>query len=864
MPKPAKHKIRHVVRRVYETPWAILPEKLEEITELIDLRAAGETFTPEEIAARIGRGGGGGSAESTGQVAVLNLFGVIAQRMNAMEEISGGTSTEMFGKAFDEAVANENISAIVINVDSPGGTVTGVPELAAKIYAARGSKRIIAVANSLMASAAYWVASAADEIVGQPSSYSGSLGVLTVHTDRTEADAQDGIKHTVIRSSAHKAERNPYEPLSEEALKHTQERVNKIHADFIGAVATHRGASVETVQRDYGQGRVLLADEALAVGMIDRVETLEQVLSELGVGAGSTSQQSARHRPAYQTKVSKEAMDPKILTALVRRGLCNVDASEEAANAALQAFFVARGETQPEGVDAIVKALSATSANSQSELPPGDASGGAQPGGGSSQPAANEPAAPAQPQAATAMSTDDLLASINLTALSAEDRLELFAQLRPQLATLNHSDIVKKINEKAHAESQPAGAGRIDTGAQSLDKFFAASRDAILARNYAGNTPEEIYDFRSGEMVAYKPQGRPNRNLQSPLRLAEACLLQAGIPQAQVAQLSPEQIARIACGSDLSNFGIFAASDGPAYNVSGMFSNILLDATNVMLRRSYNEANTTFQVWAKQGASISDFKDVHKVIAGELDDPKMVPEDGEFEETTHTDGKEKYALDVWGHIFSITWQAIVNDQLGAFSEIPAKQGRAMRRKQNKLVYGVLVDNAALQNDGVALFSDATHNNLTTGTATPTVATLNTMHKKMAEQTGLNAQATLNIQPRYIMAAPALRGSILELLGSTANPASSGNSGVTNIWQNALEPVIDAQLGAAAGGSDTAWHLAADPMDVDTVEYAYLQGLESPAVERMEAFKSLAVRFRIYQAFATKAIDFRGLQKHNGV
>ncbi len=850
MPKPAKHKIRNIVRKAYETPWAILPEKLEEITELLDLRAAGEMFTEEEIAARIGTDNRRNVMEASGQVAVLNLFGVIAQRMSAMEEISGGTSTELFGKAFDEAVANEAVSAIVINVDSPGGNVHGVPELAAKIHAARGTKPIIAVSNSLMASAAYWIASAADEIVGQPSSHTGSIGVLSIHTDQSAADEQDGLKRTVIRSTAYKAEGNPYEPLSDSALAARQERVDKIHAEFVSTVAANRGISPAKVEREFGQGRVLLADEAVAVGMIDRIATYEQVLSELGVGASSESRQNARHRPAYQTKVSKDAMNPKILSAMVRRGLCDVDASEEQAKTALRVFFALQGVEQPEKVEDVVKALDAnTAGNGEGGSPPVAASGGAQPAG--------DP-----PPATAAMAVEDLVASINLTALSAEDRLELQGELLPQLSEMSYSAVVKKINERVVAKTKPAGAARIETVVAERDKFNAAARDAILDRVYGGDMPEQIFNFRTGEMVDYQPQGRGNHQLGSMIRLAEHCLIQCGIPAQQVAQLAPNQVARLVCGSDPGSMGIFAASDGPSYNVTGTFSNILLDAANVMLRRSYMEANTTFQVWAKKGAGIADFKDVHKVIAGETNDPKMVPEDGEFEETTHTDGKEKYALDVWGDIFSISWQAIVNDQLSAFTEVPMKQGRAMRRKQNKLVYQVLKDNAALQNDGIALFHSS-HSNLTTGAGAPAVATLNTLYKKMSEQTGLNAQAVLNVEPSYLLACPALRGTVLELLGSTANPASSGNSGITNIWQNGLTPVIDAQLGAAAGGSDVAWYVAADPMDVDTVEYAYLQGMETPVLERMEAFTSLAIKFRQYIAFAVKALDFRGLQKHAG-
>ena len=185
----------------------------------------------------------------------------------------------------------------------------------------------------------------------------------------------------------------------------------------------------------------------------------------------------------------------------------------------------------------------------------------------------------------------------------------------------------------------------------------------------------------------------------------------------------------------------------------------------------------------------------------------------------------------------------------------------MRRKQNKLAYGVINDNLALS-DTIALFH-ASHTNLTTGVNPPNVANLNTMYQKMSTQTGLNAATTLNLEPKYIIAPPALRGTILQLLGSTADPAST-NAGVANIWENKLTPVFDAQMGATVtGGSDVRYIVAADYNDVDTIEYAYLQGLETPAMDQQVAFDRLGIRHRIYQAFAVKAIDFRGLQQQAG-
>ena len=176
-------------------------------------------------------------------------------------------------------------------------------------------------------------------------------------------------------------------------------------------------------------------------------------------------------------------------------------------------------------------------------------------------------------------------------------------------------------------------------------------------------------------MVAWKPTTTRSYALMNMSRLAEQCFVQCGIPQATLDQLAPADIARVIMGKPLSDFGIYAdGAGGPLFNVSGMFSNILLDAQNVVLRKSYFEVNTTFQAWMRQAESIPDFKAVNKIIAGELSDPKAIPEDGEFEETTLSDGKEAYKLVVWGEVWSASWQSIVNDRLQAFMEIPVKQG----------------------------------------------------------------------------------------------------------------------------------------------------------------------------------------------
>jgi capsid assembly protease len=151
-------------------------------------------------------------SRSGGIVAILPLFGVVTQRSNLY-----GTSTEQFSRNLRAAVSDSSISAIIVNVDSPGGTIAGVDELSTEIYKARSQKRIVAVANSLAASAAYWIASAAESLFVTPGGEVGSIGVFAAHTDMSKALEIEGVKVTLISSSPAKVEGNPTNPLAQRA-----------------------------------------------------------------------------------------------------------------------------------------------------------------------------------------------------------------------------------------------------------------------------------------------------------------------------------------------------------------------------------------------------------------------------------------------------------------------------------------------------------------------------------------------------------------------------------------------------------------------------------------------------------------------
>ena len=284
-----------LLRAVGRVPWAIQPEKLEAIVDVLELRLSGVDVTVD-VESRFGAPRRSGVALEEGGVAVLPLVGIISQRMNLLSSLSGGTSTEKFAARFDELMKNQDVSAIVIDVDSPGGSVEGVEELSKKIYDARvaNEKRVIAVVNPLMASAAYWIGSAAHEVVVTPSGAVGSIGVFTVHTEFSAFDEAAGVTHTLVKAGRYKAEANDFQPLEDGARDHMQSVVDDYYSLFAEGVARNRGVSAETVRTGLGEGRAFPARRAIDVGLADRVGTLEEVLVELGVGSGRVA--TARNR----------------------------------------------------------------------------------------------------------------------------------------------------------------------------------------------------------------------------------------------------------------------------------------------------------------------------------------------------------------------------------------------------------------------------------------------------------------------------------------------------------------------------------------------------------------------------------------
>jgi hypothetical protein len=206
----------NILSYVGSSLWAITAEKWAEVMPALIRHVNGEKLTDEELQAFVSQRAASGPAASPGRnVAVIPVMGTIAHRMDALQESSGGTSTASINRMIDQATSDPSIGTIVYHFDTPGGTVVGLQETAAKMFGLRGGDvKQIAMVEGQCCSAGYWLASQCDEVVAVPQSSVGSIGVFSAHQDMSEALKQKGINVTLIKAGKFKVENNPFEPLS--------------------------------------------------------------------------------------------------------------------------------------------------------------------------------------------------------------------------------------------------------------------------------------------------------------------------------------------------------------------------------------------------------------------------------------------------------------------------------------------------------------------------------------------------------------------------------------------------------------------------------------------------------------------------
>jgi signal peptide peptidase SppA len=279
-----------LVAAMLAQPWALMPEYMQSMASVVARWQAGVEASPETLAAvhadMEARQAARAQAQARaggGSIAVINVFGVLTQRGNMMDEISGGgsCSTEQLVSQLRNAEVDATIGQILLNFSTPGGSVYGIQEAAAEINRIKAIKPIVGISNSMCASAGYWLAAQCTELYCTPGGEVGSIGVWQAHEDMSKALDEAGVKISLISAGKFKVEGNPYEPLGDDARAFMQLRTDEYYDPFAKAVAKGRGVGVDAVRNGMGQGRVLGAPAALAENMIDGIATFDEVVKKM-------------------------------------------------------------------------------------------------------------------------------------------------------------------------------------------------------------------------------------------------------------------------------------------------------------------------------------------------------------------------------------------------------------------------------------------------------------------------------------------------------------------------------------------------------------------------------------------------------
>ncbi len=284
---------------------------------------------------------------------------------------------------------------------------------------------------------------------------------------------------------------------------------------------------------------------------------------------------------------------------------------------------------------------------------------------------------------------------------------------------------------------------------------------------------------------------------------------------------------------------------------TGDFPYILANVANKTLRQAYEAAPQTFKPFTRM-VTAPDFKTIARTVLGDSPTLEKVNEHGEYKYGSVSEARETYAIASYGKIVALTRQTLINDDLSAFTRLPEMFGRAAADLESDTVWGIITANAALA-DSIALFH-ASHGNLPTGAAI-SVAQLGVCRAAMRVQTGLDGRK-INVTPRYLLV-PAALETIAQQFTSQAYAASASSS--INPFAGALQVLAEPRLDTA---STTAWYMAADPAQIDTIEYAYLEGNQGVYLETKDGWEIDGVEFKARLDFGAKAIDFRGLVKGN--
>ena len=285
------------------------------------------------------------------------------------------------------------------------------------------------------------------------------------------------------------------------------------------------------------------------------------------------------------------------------------------------------------------------------------------------------------------------------------------------------------------------------------------------------------------------------------------------------------------------------------------FPHILAGVANQSLRDSYDTTPQTFKPFCRQVAA-SDFKDLHRVQLGEAPTFDKVNELGEFKRGSIGESKESYRVETYGKIFSISRQVLINDDLDAFTRVPQLFGTSAANLESDVVWSILTQNPKM-GDGKELFH-ALHKNVGAQSVALSVAALGKARAEMVKQTGLDGKTVIHVRPGYLLVPASLEMDAEQLIAQNLVPHTTLDVVPNSI--RSLRIIAEPRLDQA---SETAWFLMAAPNQIDTIEYAYLEGQQGVYLETRMGFDVDGIEIKARLDFGAKAIDWRGMYRNSG-
>ncbi len=802
-----------------------------------------------------------------GSVAVIPVAGVLAKDQDIFQRLGLSDRPTLVDveAAIKRAAADDDVAGIVLHIDSPGGTMAGTPGVAEAVFAARQAKPVIAWVPDLAASAAQLIASQAQRIVIGPAATMGSIGVYTVVHDMTKLAEKEGIAVEVFRSdgSYMKGAGEPGTALTDDQRAEIQRHINGMNDRFVQYMMRGRGMSRDQVKA-LNTGQTWIGSEAIAHDLADEVGTIERAV--LLAHGSDQSNRSVGTLPmavaGTQAQVYGDItmkLNAKQLDHLRSLGCINTDDE-----ATVTAFVAGLDESHRQKLEGLGKEAVEPKAVQQPEP----------------KPKAQAQSAPQQPSAVDVVASE----RNRVAAIRQVGRMVSMSQDMIDTAIDNGVEADKFRSEAlafASAKLAPiAGLGQGDQisggSDKNLESLPVAVEHAIWRR--MGMTPpkadengniigEPVYDekgkfLRTRALREEKLHDRSREFAGRSLsELVRGYLSAHGKDVAgKVSGLPASQVCQMAFNRNLTMQAMGASSFSG--HTTSDFGAVLENIISKTLRAAYVEATSNWEQWARR-VTAPDFKTISRTQLGEVPGLKEIKEMQEIPELSFGDAKENYFLKVFAGIFSVSWQTLINDDLNAFARVAQMMGNSGRRKENVLAYSVLTSNPTM-GDGNALFSSQ-HSNLASGTGNvgaPSVALLNKVHAAMGTQTGLTDDSDepiiLDLDLAGIIVPRALEGTAWSIANSTSPPTAT-HSGEGNKWQG-LNIVSSGRLDQ---DSTTAWYGFASNKQIDTVELAFLEGMEQPMVTQEDAFSQLGRRFRVVHALEAKAIDWKGLYKNPG-